>query len=289
MTRPPDFNGVWVKVERAKEHIGNLEARVESFKQSDPYGVASYCELDTGDLVFEAKASDQPPLWWSGLVGDAVHNLRSSLDLLVCEMIRAEGNAVQSNSGFPVFKSATACANAFNPGLPGQVKGAPQSAIDLIKAANPYKGANNAFWRLHQLDITDKHKLLVPVGMAQGVIIHDILRILALNPDLADKLTTPQKLGLPRDASIPKRRFPLPDGTEIYRVPARGRDDLMTQMRMYPEFTFEVAFGEGEVVKGEPLFPALYELAQFVEGFIKSVEVLFSQPSTPCFVPTSRG
>jgi hypothetical protein len=279
MTCQPDFSGVWIKLERAREHISKLEALVEGFKQSNPYGVISYCELGTGDLVFRVRASHQPPLWWSAILGDAIHNLRSSLDLLVCELVRAEGNEVELNTGFPVFRSATACANAFNPGPPRQVKGAPQPAIDLIKAANPYNGANNAFWRLHQLDITDKHKLLVPVGMTQGLIVHDMGLILANNSDLADKLTTPQKLSTPPDLSIPQRQFPLEDGAEIYRVPARGRDDLMTQMHMHPQFVFEVAFGEGEVVEGEPLYPTLHQLAHFVEGFTELFPPLFKNRS----------
>ena len=122
---------------------------------------------------------------------------------------------------------------------------------------------------------------MVPVGMANVTIIHDITRIIANNPDLADKLTTPQKLSVPSDISTPVPRFPLEDGAEIYRVPARGRDDVMTQMHMYPDFVFEVAFGEGEVVKGEPLFPTLHQLAQFVEDFIKRFPPLFNQKNIP--------
>jgi hypothetical protein len=48
---------------------------------------------------------------------------------------------------------------------------------------------------------------------------------------------------------------------------------------MDPHFTFGVAFGEGEIVEGEPLVPTLHQLAQFVEGFIESFVVLFSQES----------
>jgi hypothetical protein len=277
MTRQPDFSGVWVKLERAKEHINDLEARVQTFKQAKPYRAFRYCELDTGDLVFEVKASDQPPLWWSAILGDAIHNLRSSLDLLVCELVDAAGNSVKTTTGFPIMKDA----DAFASNSLRKVKGAPETAVELIKAAKPYKGGNDAFWRLHQLDITDKHKLLVPVGMANVTIIYDILRIIANNPDLVDELTTPQELSIPLDISTPEPRFPLEDGAELYRVPARDRDDPMTQMHMYPEFVFEVAFGEGEVVKGEPLFPTLHQLAQFVEDFVKRFLPLITQKNTP--------
>ncbi len=55
----------------------------------------------------------------------------------------------------------------------------------------------------------------------------------------------------------------------------------MAQMHMNPQFVFEVAFGEGEVVKGEPLIPTLYQIIQFVEGFVKLFPPLFSQTGTP--------
>ena len=45
-------------------------------------------------MVYKAKVMADPPLWWSAIVGDAIHDLRSSLDVLVCELVRAEGNQV---------------------------------------------------------------------------------------------------------------------------------------------------------------------------------------------------
>jgi hypothetical protein len=48
---------------------------------------------------------------------------------------------------------------------------------------------------------------------------------------------------------------------------------------MHPEFTFGVAFGEIEVVKGEPLILRLDQLIQLVEGFIELFPPLSSQES----------
>jgi hypothetical protein len=281
MIRQPDFSGVWIKVERAKEHISDLQALVERFDHAEPYRVLSYCELDTGDLVYEVKVSDQPPLRWSAIVGDAIHNLRSSLDLMVCETVRAKGNTVKKATGFPVFKSARACVDEFKSGAPGQVQGAPKKVVDFIKKSKPYKGANNPLWRIHQLDIADKHKLLVPVGMAhQGTInSYTMADVLEAYPGVTTfklhELPTAQGIGI----VVPELTFPLEDGAEIYRAPARLRTDPVAQMHMDPQFTFGIAFGEGEIVEGEPLVPTLHEFTQFIEGFIESFVVLFSQES----------
>jgi hypothetical protein len=273
MSRQPDFTGVWIKVERAKHHLGDLQARIERLQEDNAYKAIPYDEPDTGDLVYKAKIPNQPPPYWSVIIGDCVHNLRSSLDLLVCEMVRASDEPVTDQTGFPIFKSA----DAFKSGYIAKVKGAPKAAVDLIKNAKPYKGANNPFWRLHQLDIEDKHKLLVPTGVVHQSIVttlrlddfsavdHDATTI------IGNELVTPPTgitpVGLP---------FSLEDGAEIYRVPASLRNDPRAQMHVYPELVIEIAFGEVEVVEGKSLIRTLGQLIRFVEGFVKLFPPLFS-------------
>ena len=280
MTRQPDFTGVRIKVERAKEHFGDLQARIEGLQEDNAYKAIPYDEPDTGDLVYKVKIGNQPPPYWSAIVGDCVHNLRSSLDLLVCEMVRTEGNPVGEQNGFPIFKSA----NAFKSGHAAKVNGAPKAAVDLIKHAKPYMGANNPFWRLHQLDIEDKHKLLVPIGVVHRKIIttfrlDDFSDFSGLNHDpttiIDGELVTP-----PHGIMPVGLQFPLEDGAEIYRVPVSLRADPRAQMHVYPELVIEIAFGEVEVVEGKPIIPTLHELIEFVEGFIQLFPPLFSQESS---------
>jgi hypothetical protein len=278
MTRQHDFTGVRIKVERAKHHFRDLQARYERFQDNEPYRAVRDDEPDTGDLVWRVEVSEQPPLYWSAVAGDCVHNLRSALDLLVCEMVRAEGNPVGEQNGFPIFKSA----KAFKSGHAAKVNGAPKAAVDLIKHAKPYQGENNPFWRLHQLDIADKHKLLVPVGMAhKGTTnTYTMADVLEAYPGVTTfkihEMPTAQGIGI----VAPKLTFPLEDGAVIYRIPARLRSHPVAQMNMDPEFQFEVAFGEVEVVKGQPLIPTLSQIMQFVEGFIKLFPPLYSQESS---------
>ena len=278
MTRQPDFTGVRIKVERAKHHLGDLQARIEGLREDNAYEAIPYDEPDTGDLVYKAKIRNQPPPYWSAIIGDCVHNLRSSLDLLVCEMVRAEGEPIKGRTGFPIFGSEASYTNAFEPGPPGEIKGVPQCAVKLIKRAKPYKGADNPLWRLHQLDIEDKHKLLVPVGVVHRKII-TTLRLddfSVVNHDattiIGNELVTP-----PTGITPVGHPFPLEDGAEIYRVPASLRNDPRAQMHVYPELVIEIAFSEVEVVEGEPIIPTLHQLIQFVEGFVELFPPLFSQ------------
>ena len=284
MTRQPDFTGVRIKVERAKEHFRDLQARIEGLQEDNAYKAIPYDEPNTGDLVYKAKIGNQPPPYWSAIVGDCVHNLRSSLDLLVCEMLRAGDRKIERHHKFPVFRDETAYTNAFKPGPPGAIKGIPKCAVDLIKDAKPHEGPDNAFGRLHKLDIADKHHLLVPVGVVHRKIIttfrlDDFSDFSGLNHDpttiIDGELVTP-----PHGITPVGLRFPLEDGAEIYRVPASLRADPRAQMHVYPELVIEVAFGEVEVVEGEPIIPTLHQLIQFVEGFIQLFPPLFSQESS---------
>jgi hypothetical protein len=285
VTRQPDFTGVWIKVERAIHYFGDLETRHKRFREDNPHEAISYDEPDTGDLVYKGKVPEQPPLYWSAIAGDCVHNLRSSLDLLICGIVRARGKRVTNDTGFPIFKSA----DVFESDHVRKVQGVPKVAVDLIKEAEPYHGADNPFWMLRELDIADKHKLLVPVGVVHHSITTtiDLDQFFAANPGTttvsgAEVVTPPAgiiMLGHP---------FPLEDGAEIYRVPASLRNDPKAQMHMNPKLGIEIAFGEIEVVKGEPLIPTLLQLIQFVESFLKLFPPLFSQEPPPD-VPPSRG
>jgi hypothetical protein len=127
-----------------------------------------------------------------------------------------------------------------------------------------------------------KRKLLVPVGVAHkgttnSYSLADVVNAYpgATTIDLFD-MPTAEGIGI----IVPNLTFPLEDGTEIYRIPARLRDNPLAQMHMNPEFSFDVAFGEVEVVEGEPIIPTLHQLIEFVEGFIKLFPPLFGQASS---------
>lgn len=262
----PSLDGIRIKVERAKEHVRNLEVLVQRFLQSNPYQVIHEDEPDTGDWVFRVKVLQQPPLEWSGIVGDAIHNLRAALDLLVCELVRGAGKPVTDQIGFPIAKGV----KEFESGYLRKVKGAPKEAIRLIRRCKPYKGGNEPLWWLHRLDIADKHRILITVGSAYQSFILDFARAFDDFPDFA----------MPKDVSVPisikpaDRQWPLKDGAIVFKVTNPGEG---SELYKNTQFAFEVAFGEGEVVQGESLIPTLHQLVDLVEGIIEPFCPLFSQ------------
>ncbi len=261
-----------IKIERAKTHVRELEALVQEFLQSSPYAVVREEDPETGDLVYRLRVLRQPPLAWSAIVGDAVHNLRTALDLLACELVRANGGRVNEDTGFPIGKDV----HALKSMLKNKIGGASEEAIRHIRSLNPYPGGNDGLWRLHRLDVVDKHRLLLSVGSAHKNIVLDAVRMFP--PDTPEFLGidvgTFEAFSLPFALTPADRQWPLSDGAEVLRVMAAAREGHWDEA---PQFGFEIAFGEGEVVRGQPLLETLHRFIALVEGVVEQLGPLLEQ------------
>jgi hypothetical protein len=255
------LRGPRLKIERAKEHIRELESEIREFLGSDPYAVVKHDEGAGGDLVYSLRAVKQPPQRWALIIGDAVHNLRSSLDHLACALVMKNGGAVSSETMFPI----AATGKQFKAMLPARVKGASVNACKLIEGLKPYQGGNDALWRLHRLDIADKHRLLFAVGSAYQA----FFITLKMDVPWQEAPVESPQIGIrPAD-----RMFPLVDGAILFRIAAAAREGGPYDDN--PKFTFDIAFGEGEVVQGDPVIPTLHQLCSTVEESIKLFVSLF--------------
>jgi hypothetical protein len=249
--------GPRIKVQRAKKHIYELDAEIAAFVKTNPYRAFTEEEADTGDKVWRVHVAKQPPPRWGAIVGDAVHNLRSALDLLVNQLVLANGAAVSKGTAFPIWDSEP----KYKSGRPGVAKGVGKAALDALYRLKPYKGGNDALWRLHRLDIVDKHRLLVAVGAAHRNIILPF-------PDMGQDMSQNPSLVLTPD----DRQFPLKDNAEIFRVAKAARGGPVPEDDDDLKFTFEIALDEPGVIEGEPVLPALHELADLVNGIIDAFD-----------------
>lgn len=76
-----------VKASRAAHHLDDLRQRVEAFK--DQYVRLEQVPTGDGRQTDIILRIDQPiPLEWSAIIGDILHNLRSTLDTLAFEFAR---------------------------------------------------------------------------------------------------------------------------------------------------------------------------------------------------------
>lgn len=159
-----DVLGPRLKVTRAKAHIRNLESVLEAFIADNPHRVEFYEDTQQPGIAVRG-AFDRPlPNDTPTIIGDAIHNLRASLDHLAANAVRAAGGTPDRNTGFPIYK----CEADFKGGAKSKLAGAPDAFVAFVEGLKPYKdcadgsGGNMRLWVLGQLDNLDKHMVLLP-------------------------------------------------------------------------------------------------------------------------------
>jgi hypothetical protein len=159
-----DLRGARLKIKRAKKHIDDLDAVRIAFLGKDLYhGVPKFNPVEN-QTVFTVEELPEIPPDVASILGDAVHNLRTALDYLACELVRSTGKEPGSSLYFPISDDD----ETYKAESPGKTKGIPGDAKKIIDSMHPYGGGNNTLWAIHQLDKRDKHRLVPTVAMRVG-------------------------------------------------------------------------------------------------------------------------
>lgn len=152
--------GVQLKLDRAKQHIDEVETVCQAFIATNPYKVLPYRDPETRKMLYILESFEEPPHSLAAIVGDVVQNLRAALDHLAYVLFATSPTFNPKKSFFPIAENAA----RYKSEALGKVKGFRQDVIDAISAIEPYGGGKGELlWKLHSLSITDKHKLLLTV------------------------------------------------------------------------------------------------------------------------------
>jgi hypothetical protein len=151
------FASSYLKIERARRHIHELEALLDDHARAHP-PIVEFTEATETSSAHLNITSVRPPLIMGAIVGDALHNLRAALDLMAVELVSLDPNNNPSGVLFPFCDDADY--------LPTMIRKrrfhlAGQDAVDLLAELKPYKGGNIALRALHDLDVQDKHHTLI--------------------------------------------------------------------------------------------------------------------------------
>ena len=245
------WRGIWIKTERAKEHILDLQRRVDGFMRRRPYSIFIDRDPATGHHVIRAHVTEEPPIWWGAIAGDAVHNLRSALDLMISQLILANGALPDALSGFPIAGSAA----EYEELRPLRLRGVAPEIAGRVDALRPYRGGNDLLWRMQQLDTQDQQLALRPVGAAAKAYIDVISGLDFPNTPLTISPGYPNRVV-----------FPVESGTELARV---FRKHLPSQLEVKDQGAFYIAFGEPQALAGAPLMPTLNTLVRVTENTLR--------------------
>ena len=238
-------------VARAKHHIAELEAQVETFLGSSPTKIFIEIDLNTREEVHKARLVKPLPVMLNGIASDAVTNLRGALDQIGYVTSVAAGGRGK-NTYFPIRCDETGVKGAkAKPGKkPGPSEEIPDEIFAVMLKFKPYKGGNDSLWALNELANANKHRLLRAVGIATAGI----------------ETRNLEMQGGARFAK-PMRWDSDKSEMEIARVPEGGYIDYDF---VVPTF---VVFNEPEVLTPYPADAVLNGMASEVESVLMAVEI----------------
>ena len=256
------LDSIRVKALRAKDHLRCLEAETHAYLASNPYVIGTKRDPHTRRLVYFISSVQPTPATLSTVLGDAIHNLRSALDHLAYQLVSiGTGTTPSSHVYFPIADDAA----KYNKNRTKQLCGARPEAILAIDALTPYRVGNDVLWKLHKLDVIDKHRALITAGSAFRSIdlgSHLFRKFQGQEPRLA-AIDTGQHSAFFRVAD---RMFPLQTGDELF---IDGPDALVDDEL---QFQFDVAMGEPGVVAGESVLETIGPMMNLVDKIISSFE-----------------
>jgi hypothetical protein len=254
-----------VKIERAYEHVRDLESRIETFRKVRPYLVVPDIDPDRklysnalarfhSAIVtpYVVRAAATIPPIWSGIVADAIHSLNVALDYLWQRTLYGTSNRRKDH--FPAVENPKSAKARFR----GKEQGACKAAVDLLNAADAFR-VGNPFWDIRCFDDADKHDTMVLVaGVPTGMRVTARPGTNVVGPSARWHVEQSESAIRLRDGNI----LPvLENGTKWWGVTT----DPPNQDEEY-EAMFEIAFGESEVLKGQPVLPTIKNMTQAVDS-----------------------
>jgi len=248
--------GVDAKLRRADVHFKAIEREVAGFAVPNPDHFVS----DYDNARHQVITRPHPSLFarrddWATVIGDCVHNLRSTLDHLAHELVTLGGGVPQtgrSGTQFPILDSLVGPNGGRRKVHISTARGkvAPE-VFAFIEGLQPYNRPNNPLdhplWVLSELDNMDKHRTLALTGVALSDFALGINGLQDLNVHFA-------AVGF---------SGPFDENTELatWNATVTGPDP---QMDMQPRGAIEVALAPPCIKAGEPLIATLQSLRDYV-------------------------
>lgn len=264
----PPFEGSRRKIARANKHIAELELLLADFASKV---VLNFEREDQGEnWLWLPRFSIPAPCDVPIIMGDAVHNLRTSLDVMICDLARLRGASTITRLDYPFEEDKDKLDKKLND---KRYKKLGVDIHDAIRTTRPYKNGGHPGLRgLHDLDMLDKHEIAIPVYLvARGRMAimdqianltgHPLLKMLARGGFYpvheGSKLSIRKDLGEPTDVldfSGAKPIPQLPPGLPFAEKPIVEVLKGLSQLSAQVVSGFEGKFGRRDgVPKGPPV------------------------------------
>lgn len=227
---------VCVKIKRAKKHLAELEAAAETYR--DSYTHVAAAEENPKFAQGQPQLRKLPIIHFDmlAIAGDVLQNLRSSLDHLIYQLALVANpdtdERVLQTVSFPIGKSLQRYESLRGRKIKGVIE---PRAVEFIDRLKPYKGGNDALWRLHEANNIDKHRRLISIGvngvLCDGDGFDGYYWLKAENPSF----------------------------TNLH----------FTERQQNAQLGVGESVGQPHVARGDALIPSLHQIAEFVEILVE--------------------
>jgi hypothetical protein len=147
------FASARLKLDRAKQHIANLQREFDVFVAENPHALSFKVDPDTSSLLVQLRFKVDIPKSFALILGDAIHNLRCAMDHATWDLIGIDHGTQDRWTKFPTGRTRQ--------DYEATCKGMKTPRDDTKKffaALEVYKGGmGNLLWGINELDSADKH------------------------------------------------------------------------------------------------------------------------------------
>ncbi len=239
------FESARLKIDRAKRHVGDLQATLDRYAQAAPVKF-------NPDGRFAVVKLDPKVATDCGLIiGDAVHNFHSALDHAFWELMEIDGGHQGKSTKFPIHSDGD------RGSYEGSIKGIiarPDTQAFFVKLGAYKGGPGNVLCALHSCDIVDKHAVLTPV---LGVT--SLQNCVVVQPNGSREVWT---------VSDMFEEFARPDGRAVIRPYGNARFEIDPNAKA----TLSIHFGDIDFVKLQPVNQVLGSFGLGVTRAINGLE-----------------
>lgn len=238
MNTRKDFESAFLKIERADHHVQQFEAIVRRYVMDN---VKTLRPNPNPKKRKERAIGGRIPRHTPTIVGDAIHNLRTSLDHAYCALVEANGGTIVRWTKFPFGDTRENTEATIN----GQKATSLPSADVLkfiIEEIKPFEIGGSEIHGVHRLDIADKHHSLIATNASMAI---DDLAILDGGGKRIGGFT-----GLTLTTPYPNQ------GGSLALAP-----DLTAKLYGDPRTTFDIRFGKGQPFENESIVNTLKRLS----------------------------
>jgi hypothetical protein len=247
------LRGPLLKIGRAKQHVAILNAEVANYLNRRPYRLV--VERKDQWERWVTKVSEELPDSVPLIIGDAAHALISALDHLVFLFVQPDTDEMTRRVQFPFSRDASTLESAIKSRF---IDRAGPEVVNAIRGCMPYRGpgGNEWFCSLQDLDIIDKHRLIVPVVGATTIKAR-LKNNTGLDWNLADHKFGPLVHDLHVMSTIPTQNLNIGD-----EIPA----------------VFSIQFPNGTPFGDQPVCETLVQAADYIGRIVESFRFFIGRP-----------